>query len=399
MVVDLAARPHITAAATLAAASIITVAPITQHLPNFYLGQQLSQVSLSEIQLTDATSGMMDLFSGVENELVSISHGAAAGAVPASVVDEFGSWLPAQTWINALTTANSNIQSLYQLFEAHPFPLLQQVAANFLQYGYLYVHDYHLAANAASNYFLGGDFISLLQGAWSGYLSGNFAVLNSSLFDAFYLFPLEEIGEPLEPILRLPSFMLQNATNIANYLAVTGVPDFVAQGGLAVPGNTSNAIGAGIQAIANSWATGDPSGLATNILNMPGLVANEFLNGNITALGYSGGLISNHISIGKYLTSQIPQQIAADIVAPNAQNIMSGGSLQVAAQTFWTTLTQGWPPFGNYLAGVPGQLTSLLQSIPSIVSNLPEALSGFATALGGVAGQLGTLLINLLKLL
>ncbi|QZA18432.1 hypothetical protein K3U93_04320 [Mycobacterium malmoense] len=97
---DLAARSHITAAAALASAAVLAAGPMAQHLPDLHLTQQLSRVSVANINLTD-TASALDLFSGVESQLASLANGASAAAVSASLADN----LVVQTWSNTFANA------------------------------------------------------------------------------------------------------------------------------------------------------------------------------------------------------------------------------------------------------------------------------------------------------
>ncbi|ORA78505.1 hypothetical protein K3U93_02760 [Mycobacterium malmoense] len=399
MVVDLAARPHSTATVALASAAVLAAGSTAPHLPDLHLGQHLPPVSVSGINLTD-TSSVLDLFSGVENELASLASGAAAAEVPAAALTDFinpaALPLPLQTWVNVFQTAGTNIQGLYNSYMLHPFPVLQQVAANFLQYGVDYVQPLQTVANHAVNFYAGtgaSSFSGLLQSAFSSIAAGSWTAAQSDFFDAFYLFPLEEFGLPLESILQIPANIATNIANFTNTFTTTGIADLGASLLLSVPIQTSTAMGTALQAVSDSFNAGDPVGTINNLLNVPGAVANGFLNGipNNPAKGLlsvkNGGLTA--------LLETVPQLLAKQIVAPGAQNIMSGGSLTVGFQNLVNQLTNGWPSLSN----IAGDLTSLLQNIPSLLSNLPSALSGFAGAVGGFVGQLGTLLINLLKLL
>ncbi|BBZ52878.1 hypothetical protein H7H82_16495 [Mycobacterium heidelbergense] len=402
---DLAARPHITAAVALASAAVLAAGPIAQHLPDLHVAQELRHVSMSEINLTDAASGTMDLFSGVENELASLVGGAAATAVPADTLTSIESWLPIQTWNAVAVGANTNIASLVQQFEAEPFPLLQQVAANWLQYGVEYVTPFK---TSSKNLLLlttsakpGSGFVAGLQNAWAlinaGNISGAVSQLEATLFQNLAV----SVGQPLEETLTFPGQILQNLTNAYNYLTGPILAGIGTQLLLNVPAKFTTSLGNGLQAIYNSWVAADPSGLATNILNLPGAVTNATLNGLINKNGlYNGGILSEYNGLVQALFVGTGQNLATQIVAPGSQNISTGGSLQVAAQTFINTLTQGWPAWGTYLnsqlANIPGELTAALQNLPS---TLPQLLSGFAGAAGAFASQLGTLLINLLKLL
>ncbi|ORA77149.1 hypothetical protein K3U93_13660 [Mycobacterium malmoense] len=390
MVVDLAARPHITAAVALAAAGVITIAPITQHLR---LTQHLPTVSVSDIQLTDAASSVMDLFSGVENELASLAGGATAAAVPAAALTDFinpaALPLPIATWVTTFQNAGANLQTTANLIQALPAPVAQQVAANWASYADLYVSTWQTAAKNAVNLYTGtasADFWPLLNMAFNQIASGNISGALTNVFDAFYQNPFISIGEPLETILKIPAYLTQNLANTTNYLTTTGVTDIGLVGFITLPTLVEQAFGNSLQAASTAWAGGDPVGAISNLFNIPGAVVNAFLNGPGT-----GGLLGRFLN--NTVLKTLAPGLAKSIVAPNAVNIATGGSLQTALQGFVTQLTNGWPSLSNVIPSASAGLTTLLQSV---ASNLPSMLSSFGATL---ATNIGLLISNLLKLL
>ncbi|BBZ50608.1 hypothetical protein H7H82_08320 [Mycobacterium heidelbergense] len=423
---DLAARPHITAGVALASAAVIAVAPATQHLPDLHLAQQLPQVSVSDIQLTDASS-TIDLFAGVASQLASLvttvgnelssipgvvqpalqSFGTSAitAAVPANVLNSVESWLPIQTWNAFANHASNNLSWLAQKWAVYPFPVANQIGANWLQYGNEYVTPYHSAATAAVAYFTGtkpGNFGPLISNAMQAMQKGQVSTVVTDLYSAFFSSPFVQIGEPLEKIPPILAQIAQNMANTVNYATNGFLVQAGATFGILTPGTIEGAVGTALQNIFTSFAAGDPSGLATNIINAPGLIADQIVNGTFLSknVPLNGGLISavgnNSAGLFKNFGVTVPQQLAGVLVTPGAQNILQGGSLANAGTTFVNTLTQGWPALGNYLAGVPTQLTAMLQSLPTA---LPAALNGLVGAASGFVSQLGVLLVNLLKLL
>ncbi|BBZ51754.1 hypothetical protein H7H82_05530 [Mycobacterium heidelbergense] len=388
---DLAARPHITAGIALASAAVLAAGPMAQHLPDVHVVQQLSQVSVSEIQLTGADS-VLDLFSGVENELASLASGASAAAVPAAALTDFinpaGLPLPIQTWINTFQTAGTNLQTTANLIQALPFPTLQQIAANWASYGDLYVGPYQVSANAAVNFYTGtakADFWPLLNTAFNQIASGNISTAVNNLYLAFFQDPFVSIGEPLEKILQIPAYFTQNLANATKYLTTTGIA-LTAADLLAALSQTQSALGKSLQAASSAWAGGDPVGAISNLLNTPGAMVNGFLNGTNGTNGALGLLNTG-------VLKTIAPGLAKSIVAPNAVNIATGGSLQAALQGFANQLINGWPSLSNAVSGVSSGLTTLLQSVSS---NLPSMLSSFGATL---ATNIGLLISNLLKLL
>ncbi|BBZ50857.1 hypothetical protein H7H82_20720 [Mycobacterium heidelbergense] len=397
---DLAARPHITAGVALASAAILAAGPMAQHLPNLHLAQHLPQVSVSNINLTGADS-VLDLFSGVENELASLASGAAAATVPASLASaafDPTQNLIAQTWINTFQTAGANLQTIFNTWSQLPVPALQQVAANGISYGNLYVSTYQTAANAAVKYFTsatGNNFQPLLQMAVNDFSTGKISTGVTLLWEALYYLPLENIALPMEKILNIPAYITQNFANATSQLTSTFVNGAGLYGLINTSAAAAGALGTSLQAVYNAWNAGDTLGAVTNLLNTPGAVTNLFLNGSKPS---GGGLFSspyiakNATGLLNWLLNTFSPGFAKDIVAPNAANIATGGSLAGAFQGFANQLINGWPSLSPVIGDISAGLTQLLQNLPSVLSNLPSIL-------GNVASQVGTVIIRLLGLL
>ncbi|WP_141772683.1 hypothetical protein [Mycobacterium malmoense] len=399
---EIAARPHITAGVALASAAAIAAAPMAQHLPDLHLGQQLRQVSVADVQLADAASGIVDLFAGVENQLASLaSGGAAAAAVPADVLTDVVN--PFQTWVNTFATAGSNLQYILNQFSQVPFPIMQQVAANGIQYASDYVGAYQKAANVLVRQI--PQFGKFMQTGLADIAAGKVSTGVFFLYQTLFQQPFVVISQPLESTLKIPAYMTQNLANAVNYLTSTGITDF-GEYSLGLPTVSAHGLATALQSVYNSWSAGDLAGTVSNLANAPGVVANAFINGYQTSAfgGVTGGLLSSGAFPAKLLPNgfvnqmlnvDLPQ-LATAIVAPNAQNMAGGGSLTIAIQNFASQLINGWPAINTALSSITsdisGTLTSMLQSLPSVLSSLPSTL-------GTIATQIGTMIINLLKLL
>ncbi|BBZ49950.1 hypothetical protein H7H82_18265 [Mycobacterium heidelbergense] len=397
---DLAARPHITAGIALASAAILAAGPMAQHLPGLHAAQQLRQVSVADINLTDAASSMVDLFSGVENELASLASGASAAAVPAAALTDFinpaALPLPLATWVNTFQATGTNLQTTANLIQALPFPTLQQIAANWLSYADLYVKSYQTAANLLVNFYTGtqqAGFWGDLNTAFTYFASGNFYSFGlggkgvvQSLYNAF--FPIARVLPPLENILAIPRYFTQNLANVTDYLTTTGINDTASYLTVTMPGQIEQALGTSLQAASTAWSHGDPVGAISNLLNTPGVVTNAFLNGTN---GTSSGLLDTLLNTN--VLQALAPGLAKSITAPNAVNIATGGSLQGALQGFVTQLTNGWPSLSNAVSGISTGLTTLLQNVSS---KMPSLLASFGATF---ATNIGLLISNLLKLL
>ncbi|MCV7379813.1 hypothetical protein H7K38_14255 [Mycobacterium alsense] len=409
---DLAARrPHLSAGIALASAAVIAAGPMTQHLPKLDVTQHLPKVSVTDINLTDAASPMMDLFSGVENELASLASGASAAALPAAST---GLPLPIQTWVDTFATAGTNLQTIFNRWSQLPFPVLQQVGANWLSYAGIYVGAYQTAAKNAVNYFTStkpGNFQPLLQTALTDYQSGNVSGAIAALYTALYNNAFVQMGQPLENITTILANMTHELYNGTNFLFgpaspfLTGVGTF---GLFDLPNDIQSGLGTSLQAAFNAWTTGDAVGAVANLINTPGAVANTLLNGingnggvlsaSPTKLVTPSGLLNWGLNaLGPQLSQAIVAPGAVQIVNGNlAQGFKPGGSLAGALQGFANQLQNGWPSLTPVVNDLNAGLTQLLQTIPSVLSNLPSLL-GQAGA--WLTSNIGLLISNLLKLL
>ncbi|BBZ49955.1 hypothetical protein H7H82_19690 [Mycobacterium heidelbergense] len=418
---DLAARPHITAGVALASAAVLAAGPMAQHLPDLHLAQHLPTVSVADINLT-AADGVLDLFSGVENELASLTSGASAAAVPAAALTDFfdpsALPLPVYTWVSTLANAGTQLQATYNTWSATPFPVLQQIAANGISYVSDYVGAYQQAGTGAFNYLTGTattDFMKWLNSAYSAYMTGNISGMVSDLYEGLYAEPIADILTPLESILKIPAYAAQNLSNGLNYATSTGIGSLGIYGIFDGPGDMISNLGTSLQTTFNLWNAGDQLGAVTNLINTPGTMANGFLNGLATKahpLG-TGGYLANPNGLLNQMANVLSQALAKTMVAPNAQNIASGGSLVAGFQNLGSQLISALPTASalsglNYLGSGLGnlanelggnfaaQLTQLLQSVPSALANLPAMLG---TMGGALAGQIGSWVAALLRLL
>ncbi|BBZ52422.1 hypothetical protein H7H82_04885 [Mycobacterium heidelbergense] len=407
---DLAARPHITAGIALTSAAVLAAGPMAQHLPDLHVAQQLRQVSVSAINLTGAADSVVDLFAGVENELASLAGGAAAAAVPASLLGgvlnpaaAFNDPLavnPIQTWVSLFQNAASNAQYLGNLFMKAPFPVAQQVLANGSYYGTEYVSAYQTAANAAVTWIFGTKAgVSLgpvFQAAWSELAAGQVSQAVTSLYNGLWETPFVSIGEPLEGILKI---LPQVATNLQSGLTYTtggALNLFGIEGFLGVPNAVQKTLGASGQAIYNAWVAGDPIGVLTNVADLPGATLNGLINGAPSGATITNGILSNASTKGNgpvySLVNTILPTLTKDIVTPKAQNILGGGSLAAAFQSFANQLMNGWPSLNSITSAISNGFT---QTLPALLQGIPSLLN----QAGGFISSLGTLIINLLRLL
>lgn len=395
-------RPHISAGVALASAAVIAAGPMAQHLPKFDVAQHLPQVSVTDINLTDAASPMMDLFAGVENELAQLaSGGATAAAVPAAALTDFlnpsALPLPVATWVNTLQTAGSNLEQIFNNWSATPFPILQQVLANNVSYANFTVTKLQGAATTLMTYFTTTNktgFQFLFGQALSQLAAGQVSTGLNTLLKATYTSPVQTAGLPLEILASIPAYMSQNFTNGLDTLTTPVLTNFGLFQILGLPNVFVRGLGGGLQPVFNSWAGADLPGTLTNLANVPGIMANNILNG-INGGGTEGILSANTSGLLNSLLVYYPQLIASNIVSTptNATDITSGGSLTAALQDLGYRLVNGWPSLTPLINNLSAGLTQLLSNLPSILSNIPSVVGGFLSA------QVGLLITGILKLL
>ncbi|OIN77974.1 hypothetical protein [Mycobacterium malmoense] len=342
----------------------------------------------SIIALTPAVSN--DVAEGIQQHMVNVEHRAVALAD--TVVN------PIQSWMDLIQTTQTNLQTVTQEFLSLPFPAAQQLAANWLQFGNLYVSTTQIGANDAINYFTGPgayDFLPLLYSGSNDLIAGNVAGWMSSMIGAFYTEPLFDVGYPMEAMLDIPKDMATNFGYAVNTLLTTGVTDF----GLYVvgaPGYVAGTFGSSLQLAINSASSGDLAGAVLNLLNVPPVTLNGFINGLNGGANPLYGLI-NRPYAGLYTEySSVANALAKAIVAPNSQNIVNGGSLSAGAQQFVSQFLNGWP--SPQLA--INQLINTLEGLfgGSNAAGAAAALSG-GSVVAGLSGGLPGLSADVLKTL
>ncbi|WP_142272839.1 hypothetical protein, partial [Mycobacterium heidelbergense] len=353
------------------------------------------------------SAGMIALTPAVSNDLAAdIQHSMTDLQQRAVELTDYVA-NPIQTWIDTFETAGLNLQSIATQFQAYPFVASQQIAANFLHYGSSYVGYYQAAANGAVGYYLGtipynvktnvGSFIPRLQGAVTEAQVGNISGAVSTLYQALWNEFVLQVAHPLESIPQIINPITANLSNASSYLTVTAMSNVLGSLLTNVPNQMELALGAALQNVYNSFAAGDPVGGLINAIDVPGEVINAGLNGSLNAKGvYISGLISESTpSFLSYLALTTPQGLASKIVAPNAQNIMSGGSLSYALGYLGNVVTTGFPTpqivFDNLL-----NVIRTYAGIPSAAAAAAANGSGFA-ALAPAASALPGLSAGVLK--
>ncbi|ORA66402.1 hypothetical protein BST25_23165, partial [Mycobacterium heidelbergense] len=206
-------------------------------------------VGASIIALIPAVSN--DVAAGIQQHVVNVEHRAVALAD--TVVN------PIQSWMDLIQTTQTNLQTVTQDFLSLPFPLAQQLAANWLQFGNLYVSTTQIGATDAIKYFTGPgvyDFVPLLYTGSRDLIAGNVAGWMSSMVYAFYTGPLVDIGQPMEATLTIPENMATNFGYAVNTLLTTGVTNF-GYYVVTAPGSVAGTFGSSLQLAINSANSGD----------------------------------------------------------------------------------------------------------------------------------------------
>lgn len=283
---------------------------------------------------------------------------------------------PFQTWLNTAINVANNITAVGQAEWALPAPLVQQVAANLIEYAAMDIGAFQSAANAAVGYFA-TTFPAIMQPAIAALESGDFAGfmagVNTAVFNLF-----AGVLLPMQSALAIPQHMAANLATAVTY--VTG--SFVTTLGTAfllkmVPALTAG-IGASQQAVYDAATSGDWVGTIAALADMPGALTNLVLNGGDGVSGLLGPAATSGF-LGLFMQT-LPQSIASQITVPGAQNIMAGGSVEAALQDFATQLTTEWPPLGD-LATIPGGIAAGMQGFPEAVLKL--AGNAFGGLIGG----------------
>ncbi|MCV7052363.1 hypothetical protein H7H82_17500 [Mycobacterium heidelbergense] len=291
---------------------------------------------------------MIALTPAISNDIASdLQHSAATIQQRAVELTDYVA-NPIQTWINTFEAAGINLQSLAAQYAQHPFPVPQQMAANFLQYGVQYVTPYTQVANSAVNFFLGtgtNDLVPLLQAAAVAASAGQISTAVLDVYNAVFGKPILDFGAPLETIPQILNPITQNLANTSSYLTTTALQNVGAVVTINLPQSLEQTLGTSLQNVYNSFAAGDPVGGLINAVDIPGALTNTFLNGLPQANGtYSEGLLSaGQYGLVKAIGITTAQGLAQKIVAPKAQNIMTGGSLSYALGQLLNLVTTGFP--------------------------------------------------------
>lgn len=272
---------------------------------------------------------------------------------------------PFETLVEALTATATNVQTVVNNWQARPAPLAQQVAANWLRYATIVSTS--LTSEITTIDRIGDQltdpaFIdALLSNLQQGNIEAAWASIHSKLVFAGFL-----LITPLTNIANIPAYMLTNMAAAVKVLAGSGL-SAVGTAALSAFLGTGAAFAEGLQGAVDSAKEGDALGAVENVANIPGLLVDHVLNNP------TGGLMSPTGLLGQ-LTTRIPQLIAAGIIAPGAQNIFKGGTLEAGFDSLSESVDKLAAAIGAAL-GVPAGTTATVNTAPA-----PKALTVKAPA-------------------
>ncbi|MGW4099271.1 hypothetical protein [Mycobacterium sp. NPDC004974] len=272
---------------------------------------------------------------------------------------------PFETLVEALQVTAANVQTVANNWQARPAPLVQQVAANWLNYAQIITKS--MTSEITTIDRIGGQltdpaFIdALLSNLQQGNIKAAWTSIFSKLVSAGFL-----LVAPLTNIANIPAYMLTNMAATVKVLASSGL-SAVGTAALSAFLGAGTAIADGLQGAVDSAKEGDALGVLENVANIPGLMVGDVLNNP------TGGLMSPTGLLGQ-LTTRIPQLIAAGIVAPGAQNIFKGGTLDAGFASLTDSVNKLVAAIGAGL-GVPAGATATLDTVSA-----PKALTAKAPA-------------------
>ncbi|WP_454792961.1 hypothetical protein [Mycolicibacterium lutetiense] len=272
---------------------------------------------------------------------------------------------PIETLVEALQVTAANVQTVANNWQARPAPLLQQVAANWLNYGTIVTKS--LTSEIATIDRIGGQLSdpAFVEAFLSNLQQGNIKAAYTSVYSKMVAAGFLLIG-PLTNVANIPAYMLTNLSAAVKVLASSGL-SAIGTAGLSALLGTGTAIADGLQGAVDSAKEGDALGVLENAANIPGLMVGDVLNNP------TGGLMSPTGLLGQ-LTTRIPQLIAAGIVAPGAQNIFKGGTLDAGFASLTDSVNKLVAAIGAGL-GVPASATATLDTVSA-----PKALTAKAPA-------------------
>lgn len=277
---------------------------------------------------------------------------------------------PIETLMEALQATAANVQTVANNWQARPAPLMQQVAANWLNYAQIVTKS--LTSEITTIDRIGGQLTdpAFIQAFISNIQQGNIQVawnsIHSKLVAAGFL-----LIAPLTNMATIPAYMLTNMAAAVKVLASSGL-SAIGTAALSAFLGTGAAFAEGLQGAVDSAKEGDALGALENVANIPGLLVDDVLNNP------TGGLLSPTGLLGQ-LTTRIPQLIAAGIVAPGAQNIFKGGTLDAGFASLSDSVDKLVAAIGAGL-GIPAGAAATVNTVSapkelSAKASVPKAAS------------------------
>jgi hypothetical protein len=257
-----AARPFVTGGIALVGASVIAVSPIAPPLPDLHLP--------SPAQVTAAT------------ELAAFVN-------------------PIGNLVDVITASVNNVGTTVSQIFADPVPVLQQIVANQLGVANTLGTAAQGLVTAIGDSTLPAALQTALGQIGQGDITGAVQTFNTAL-----TISLLNVITPLQPVLNIPSVIVQNLLNVTNT-----IPNVVLSIGLGVLSNVEGLtvqMGDSAQAFIDAVGAGDVGTAVSTVLNAPIDLAGAFLNGIPNG---NVGILSPNLGLLNTFLVGIPKMIAA----------------------------------------------------------------------------------------
>jgi hypothetical protein len=263
---------------------------------------------------------------------------------------------PLVVWENIFTNTLTQGGALVDKVVADPFPILNQLGDNASAYLDVIIGAKAVPGNPRAR---GTGIVGSVEGiertitklqtriaAASAFLAaGQFTEAFVEL-NTWFLVALEDIGQPLLPILGIPGDMVTNLVKVYDSLVTRGNASNVTRG-LLVPWITAAfAVTNVADTVATALKTGNAEEAVTALINTPGVVLGAFLNGYKPFFGYDPvtgepiyspeafqGVFSPLGTIDQFFV-KLPQAIAAALAPP----VVAVSSTSFAAKSSLVTL-------------------------------------------------------------
>lgn len=381
-------RPYLAAGVAMMGASLIAVNPVAPTIANDI---QERAVRLTDSVVADVGDFAANVGTALPGSLDVSGVANAAASIPPAVN-------PLVEWLNVFQTAGSNLQGIADAWLADPYPVLAQVASNQIGFADTLGSNLQTLGNGVYTLLtqtLPPQFSTLIDGIQSGAISSSVGTFNTNLL--FDLFPLVT---PLQNITNIPGEMLTNlstavSANLFDNLVLPTLLDF----NEAVFATTQGAAN-GLQAALDAYDAGQYGTAFVDLLNVPAVTADGFLNGttgefaNTGFLDFPNGLLNTWVNT-------IPQAWASSLVPSGGTPATWGGVLDQLGNLLFGGLESyfGVTPAAFDPAAVfdPSALSMLFDPAALSMSFDPAAVTDIGSMLAAdLAPNLSTIALDLL---